>query len=283
TDSGFVKLYGLKLQQGKFPEKDFEITIGADVARLKNLRIGDKIQGAHGLTIEGETHDEHSYIVSGILTRQNNVSDHLLLTNIQSVWKMHGLEEEHDTEEEHHDEQEITALLIQYRSPMSVVLFPRLVNQSTNMQAASPATESVRLFSLIGIGVDTLQWFALLIMLIAAISVFVSIYNSLKERRYDLAIMRTIGASRAKLFDIIIFEGSILTLLGSLLGIFMAHLALEFIGSFQDAEQAKLTGLMFLFSELYILLAGVAIGVLATVIPAIQVYKYNISQILSKS
>jgi len=289
TDSGFIKLYGLQLQQGKFQQKDFEITIGAEVARIKNLRIGDKIQGAHGLTTEGETHGEHSYVVSGILTKQNNVTDHLLLTTIPSVWKMHGLEERHDAEEKHdaevgrHAEQEITALLIQYRSPMSVVLFPRLVNQSTNMQAASPATERVRLFSLFGLGIDTLQWFAVLIMLIAAVSVFVSIYNSLKERSYDLAIMRTIGASRTRLFAIIIFEGSILTLLGSLSGIFMAHLALEFIGSFQDAEQAKLTGLLFLLPELYILLAGITIGILAAIIPAIQVYKYNISQILSKS
>src|SRR5690349_20134874 len=118
---------------------------------------------------------------------------------------------------------EISSLLIQYRSPMLVVMFPRMVNESTNMQAASPAQESTRLFSLIGIGVDTLQWFAVLIMFIAAISVFVNLYNSLKERSYDLAIMRTLGASRTKLFLIVITEGIMLTLAGTVMGVLLGH------------------------------------------------------------
>lgn len=181
------------------------------------------------------------------------------------------------------EEREITALLIQYRSPMSVVMFPRMVNQMTNLQAASPAMESTRLFSLIGIGVDTLQWFAVLIMLIAAISVFVNLYNSLKERSYDLAIMRTLGASRGQLFQIVIFEGILLTLAGTLIGICLGHLALEFIGAYQESSQARLTGFILLNDEIYLFAAGLAIGIFAAIIPALQAYRSNISKILSKN
>ncbi len=235
TDSNFVGLYKLQVREGKLWQVDFEATIGATVAATQQLKIGDTFYGAHGLTSASDVHESHAYTVSGILEPQGNVTDNLILTNIASVWKMHDDHEEdadpHGHEgHEHHDED---------RSPMSVAIFPRMVNETTNMQAASPAQESTRLFSLIGVGVDTLQWFAVLIMLIAAISVFVNLYNSLKERSYDLAIMRPLGASRGKLFLIIITEGIILTLAGTIIGVLLGHLALEFIGGNQDMFGAE--------------------------------------------
>ncbi|RZL38257.1 MAG: FtsX-like permease family protein [Pedobacter sp.] len=302
TDSNFVSLYGLKTQSGKLWSANFEATIGANVAKEQNLKVGDTFFGAHGLTEVKDVHDHHAYKVVGILAPQQNVTDNLILTNVASIWKMHdegGHEEEGpahgepghvhaDDEHEHAEEEslegkEITALLIQYRSPMSVAMFPRMVNQITSLQSASPAMESTRLFSLIGVGVDTLQWFAVLIMLIAAISVFVNLYNSLKERNYDLAIMRTLGASRTKLFIIVILEGLLLTVAGTIVGLVLGHFAMELIGHYQESSQAKLTGKIFLNSELYLLLAGLAIGIFASIIPALQAYRSNISKILAKN
>ncbi len=292
TDSNYISLYGLKVASGKFWSADLEATIGTTVAKEQNLKVGDTFFGAHGLSNNSDVHKDHAYKVVGILAPQGNVTDNLILTNVASVWKMHEEEGEHkdgEAHEAHHDEskeisnREITSLLIQYRSPMSVAMFPRMVNQMTSLQSASPAMESTRLFSLIGVGVDTLQWFAVLIMLIAAISVFVNLYNSLKERNYDLAIMRTLGASRTKLFMIVILEGLVLTIVGTLIGVGLGHLALQLIGHYQESSQAKLTGLIFLPTELYLLLAGLGIGIFAAIIPALQAYRSNISKILAKN
>jgi len=280
TDSNFVKIYGLKVAQGKFWQTDFETTIGSAVAKAEQLKIGDHFYGAHGLTGSTDVHKSNQYSVTGILEPQGNVTDNLILTNVASVWKMH---EEHDDHEAHEQPKELTSLLIQYRSPMSVAMFPRMVNETTNMQAAAPAQESTRLFSLIGVGVDTLQWFAVLIMLIAAISVFVNLYNSLKERSYDLAIMRILGASKTKLFIIVIAEGIMLTIVGAIFGVLLGHLAMQIIGIYQESGQARLTGLVFLDKELYLFVAGLMIGIFAAVIPAIQAYRSNISKILSKN
>jgi putative ABC transport system permease protein len=133
------------------------------------------------------------------------------------------------------------------------------------------------------VGVDTLQWFAVLIMLIAAISVFVNLYNSLKERSYDLAIMRTLGASKGKLFSLIILEGLILTLIGTIIGIALGHGILQLTSNYQESSQAKMNGLIFIKEEFYLLAAGLAIGVVAAVIPAVQAYRSNISKILAKN
>ena len=285
TDTNFIGLYNLKLSSGKFWKEDFEVTIGSNVAEKQRLNVGDKIYGAHGLASSSDTHGNNVYLVSGILEPQGNVTDNLVLTNISSVWKMHekkqlvsnGSEIQPDLYEK-----EITSLLIQYNSPTSIVMFPMMVNKSTNMQAASPAKETARLFSLIGVGVDTLKWFAILIMTISAISVFISLYNSLKERKYDLAIMRTMGASKFKLFFIVLLEGIFLTIIGSLAGVLLAHLGLHLIAQYQDSTQAKLSGTVFLIAELYILIVGFGIGMIASLIPAIQAYRSDISKILSK-
>lgn len=278
TDSNYISLYGLTTQSGKFWKTNLEATIGSNVAKEQQLKVGDTFFGAHGLTENKDLHKDHAYKVVGILAPQGNVTDNLILTNVASVWEMHGEEASGETEGK-----EITSLLIQYRSPMSVAMFPRMVNQMTSLQSASPAMESTRLFSLIGVGVDTLQWFAVLIMLIAAISVFVNLYNSLKERSYDLAIMRTLGASKTKLFLIVILEGLLLTVVGTILGIILGHLALELIAHYQESNQAKLSGFVWIGKEIYLLFAGLAIGIFASIIPALQAYKANISEILAKN
>lgn len=287
TDSTFSHLYGLAVQKGDFWQKDLEVTIGSTVASESKLKIGDSFFGAHGLTGNGDIHKQHAYVVKGILKPQGNITDNLVLTNIGSVYKMH----EGKHEESHHspaaeakeiNDKQITALLIQYKSPMSVILFPRMVNQSTNMQAASPAMESARLFSLISVGIDTLQWFAVFIMVIAALSIFISLYNAMKERKYDLAVMRCLGASKSKLFFLVMFEGILVTLIGACLGLLIGHIALEVIGAYQQSSQAKLTGMTAVPQEVYLIWTGLFIGTLASLIPAMQIYKVDIAATLTK-
>jgi putative ABC transport system permease protein len=286
TDKTFSHLYGLSIQRGQFWAKDLEVTIGSTVASTSKLNIGDSFFGAHGLSGNGDIHKQHAYVVKGILKPQGNITDNLILTNIGSVYKMH---EEKHAEAQHHpaeakeiNDKQITAILIQYKSPMSVILFPRMVNQSTNMQAASPAMESARLFSLIGVGIDTLQWFAVFIMAIAALSIFISLYNAMKERKYDLAIMRCLGASKSKLFFLVMFEGILVTLIGACFGLLIGHVALEVIGVYQESSQAKLTGFTAVPQEVYLIWVGLFIGALASLIPAMQIYKVDIAETLTK-
>lgn len=284
TDTSFVSLHGLKLADGHFWHHDFEVVVGSEVARKQNIKTGDNLYGSHGLTSAEDIHEDHPYVVTGVLAPNGSSSDHLVLTNIESVWKMHGDDvADHSDEEHHQNEREITSLLIQYRSRMAMITLPALINKSTSMQAASPAKESARLFSLIGVGVQTLRWFAVILMAIAGTSIFVSLYNSLKERMYDLAVMRVMGASPGRLFTIVILEGIVLTVIGSFLGLFLGHLGLQLIGHFQESSQAKISGALFLMEEFFIVLGGFFVGIFAALLPAVQAYRSDISTIISKS
>ncbi|RZK36051.1 MAG: FtsX-like permease family protein, partial [Pedobacter sp.] len=100
---------------------------------------------------------------------------------------------------------------------------------------------------------------------------------------YDLAIMRTLGASKGKLFFIIILEGLILTLIGTIIGVALGHGILQLIGNYQESSQAKMSGAFFIKEEFYLLVAGLTVGIIAAIIPAIQAYKADISKILAKN
>ncbi|HOX84213.1 MAG TPA: ABC transporter permease, partial [Chryseolinea sp.] len=186
TSREYADLYKAELAQGDWWSEVFDVTIGASVAELSGLKIGDKFASAHGLVSGGHDHDDHQYIVRSILKRNNTVIDNLILCNIESVWQMH---EEGEHEERHHESdssfissrlipsvaandstKEITSMLIQYRSPMGAVQLPRFVNSQSSLQAASPAFETARLFSILGIGVDILMAFAYVLIVISGLS-----------------------------------------------------------------------------------------------------------------
>ncbi len=310
TDHQYPKLYVATVVEGQLWQAPFEVTVGATVANLLNLKIGDNFVGAHGLTEGGEVHDEHAYQVVGIFDYTNSVLDQLILTATESVWAAHHHEEESDTTasteneshaheegekdpehheyeegEEHHEHEEareITAMLVKFRSPMGMVQLPRRVNEDTNMQAAVPAYEISRLFSLMGVGVDTLSTIALVIMAVSGLSVFISLFNALKDRQYEMALMRTYGASRWQLVGLVLQEGLLLTLAGFSLGILVSRLGLWLISGLMEASyHYSFSGWGWMAEEWWLLASALAIGLLASLIPAIRVFRINISKTLA--
>ena len=300
TNREYSTLYSAVIGQGSWWNEDLEVTIGANVQQSSGLQIGDEFTSSHGLTMGGSAHNDHMYKVTGILERTNSVLDNLILTNVESIWKMH---QEHDTiasqlpaKADQHllysklvpsvsasdSVVEITSLLILYRSPLAAVQLPRLVNSQTSLQAASPAFESARLFSILGVGIDVLQGFGYILILISALSIFIALYNSLKERRYDLAIMRSMGASRSKLFNSVLLEGGLLTLGGTLIGLLLGHGVLMLLSAVVvETSKAGITGLVFYGEEGIILAASLLLGLLCALIPAIQAYGTDISKVLA--
>jgi putative ABC transport system permease protein len=116
------------------------------------------------------------------------------------------------------------------------------------------------------------------------LSIFIALYNSLKERRYDLAIMRTIGASKARIFFTVLAEGVILTSMGALLGLFLAHATIVVsTGFMEEAQKAGIKGIVFYGEEWIILGASLLTGILSALLPAVQAYRTDISKVLASS
>jgi putative ABC transport system permease protein len=163
------------------------------------------------------------------------------------------------------------------------MMLARGINANSKLQAAMPQIEINRLFELMGVGVETLRYLALAIILVAGISVFVSLYNSLKERRYEMALMLSMGATRTQLFLMLLLEGLVLALIGFLAGLLLSRLSLWAISGYvQGNYHYDLSNFGILPEEWYILAAAIGIGLVAAALPALGVYRMNISRTLAE-
>ena len=206
---------------------------------------------------------------------------------------------DHGHENDHHDHVEVNldsvlANIDPKDKEITAILFPNLsgnakigvlnnANNQPNMMAVDPAPEIMllknKLTPFVAI-IIAISWF---ITIIAMFSVFIGLLNSLRGRKYEIALMRVIGASKAKVLASILFEGVILSVLGFLLCLVLSHVGMELIGSWMQNEyQYEFTGWIFLSSELTYLLIAIAIGLVSALIPAYKAYNTDISETLSK-
>ena len=298
TEKKYLELYSAKLLEGVLFQQPFEIVVGATVAQQLKLSLGSTFYSQHGFDSAGEEHDNQTFKVVGILKPNGTVIDKLLLTPLSSVWEAHthveDMEEhDHENSEPHHhhltenhemeEEREITAMLIKFRSPMGLIQIPRFVNENTSMQSAIPTYEIHRLLALMEGGIGMIQWLALFIMIVSCFSIFIGLFNTMKERKYEMALLRNFGASRWQLVRMVLQESLILILVGFGIGVFFSRL------TFWGFSNLSYTNYNFYFStewflieELYLMLAVLFLGVLTAVIPAIQVFNLQISRLLAE-
>ena len=287
----FVELYKGVIKEGKDWDNPYEVLVGSKVYEKLKINLGDELISSHGLRETGQSHDEGTFKVVGLLKPSNSVIDQLIITSPQSVWDIHEThdhdehENEHEHEHEHEDEndnREITAMLIKFKSPMNIIQFPRQINENTNLQAAVPSYEISRLFKLFGFGIETLSYLAYLIIIVSGFSLFINLFNSMRERKYEMALIRTLGASRFQLSTMIIFESLVLTISGFILGLLFSRFGVMFVSSLmEESINYNLKSLKILNEEYWLLGLSILIGIVSSLIPAIQVYKMNISKILA--
>lgn len=306
TTPDYITKFDATFAQGEVFKEDFQVVVGAKIAKNLDLKIRDEFFGTHGDSKESEhVHDNHAYTVVGILNPTDKVIDNLILCSVESVWSVHEEHNHNDHDEHHHedgehhhhegedhdhshdhsDDKEITAVLLKIKNKMAFVSWPRLIPQNTNMQVASPAVEVNRLFTLFGFGLDALQYLAYGIMLISGISIFIALYNTLKERKYEFALMRISGAGRGQLLGLVLFESLLLCVVGFILGTVVGRIGLWLISD-STAEEYKMEFNPFVLlwdKEGILFLITIFVGVIAALIPAIKAYKLNISKTLNNA
>ena len=276
-------------------DKPLEALLGADAARATGLAIGATFVGTHGLTDSGGSeHGDQPYVVTGILQPSGSVMDRLILTSVSSVWQLHdhgdgkgkgetkSAKHEEGDGHDHASSKEVTAYLIQYATPLAAVSFPRLVNASSSMQAASPAMESARLFQLVGVGVTALKGFAVVMMFCAGLGIFIGLMNTLDERRADLALLRVLGAAPAVVVLSTLLQGAALGVAGVILGLALGHAGAEWIGQTYAASQRVAIGGRVWVSQEWLIVGGaLLLALLASLIPAWRAYREATPELLA--
>ena len=317
TTPDYIEKYQAKIAEGKVFEHNFEVVVGADVAEKLNLKLGDTFKGTHGSAAEGEVHDHGEYIIVGIASKTGKVIDNLILSNIPTVWQMHHEEGHEEVAENpahgepghvHEDEEhvhkaecnhdthesdmtidepnmEITSVLIEFKNKMGVFMWPNIIAQNTKMQAALPTYQMNRLFDMFGVGLNALKYLAFGIMLISGISIFISLFNTLKERKAEFALLRVNGAKKHQLLLVVLLESILLCIVGYFFGTVLGRVGIVLLSKASESDFKLGFNPMEIIWEKEGLLFGLTllVGLIAALIPAIKAYTINISKTLANA
>ena len=286
TTVDYIALYGAKMGSGQMWSAPMQSVAGHDAAAAMGkagLQPGMPFIGNHGLGAKGHPHGESPYQLVGTLQKCNCVLDRLILTMTESVWQVHEKATALDASDQKalEEDREVTMALIQYASPLAAVSFPRFVNTTTEMQAAAPAIEMTRLFRLLGVGADVLRGFAAVLLLIATVSLLIALWNALRERQADWAMLRMLGASPSRVAAVLVWQALILTLLGGVLGLLLGHLLTGLVGYLLSVDRSiSITGWVWLPEQVWVLAGTLGMALVAALLPVWSAYRLDVLKIL---
>jgi len=279
----YIRHYEAQLAQGTMWSQPMQAVVGAQVARQTGLKVGDRFAGTHGLGGGGDVHGQTPYTVVGVLAASGSVLDRLVLTATESVWKVHETDTALDEDDQKilEEEREVTLALIQYRTPLAAVTFPRYINTSTDMQAAAPAVEITRLLNMLGVGTEVLRALAGVLLLTAGLSVFIALWGAVRERRADLALLRMLGAPPRRVAALLLCEALWLAVLATALGVAAGQGLTALIGSMLQLEKSVLIAALSWPVELLVVPAlALGVAIASALLPAWEAYRVSVFEIL---
>ncbi|GIW98630.1 MAG: peptide ABC transporter permease [Pirellulaceae bacterium] len=302
ADQEYTFAAGRNFQEYSEEHGYFEAVVGANVARELGLRIGDTIKTTHG-DPEGEGHGQ-PFTVVGILHPTGTPNDRAAFVNLEGFYLIDGHarafeDEAHPESEKVYvepqlppgqpprlplEKRDLTAVLVRAGQPMFAVHMERPINKRLRTQAVSPVKEVTNMLNMFVTPVrNALLAVTIVVCVVSGVSILVSIYNSMNERRRDIAIMRALGARRDVVLMIVLLESLLIAVGGGLLGWLGGH-ALAALSS--PVVEAR-TGIRISFFnsitwvELSLVPGIVVLATLAGIVPALAAYRTDVSKHLS--
>lgn len=308
-----------KLAQGKFFDSEWQVVVGARAAKTTGLKVGDQIALTHGsggsreagAEHAGHVHSEFKYTIVGILEPTGSAHDRALFTNLNSTWVIHAFdrreraEHEHDAEHaadantahDEHDEppmtladitdedRKVTGIYLRLitrdgsDSPANLPQIFDMLRRDPTITVAQPNQEITRLFSIVGNIDQILVGMAGVVMASSGIAIMLALYNSMDQRRRQIAVLRVLGASQSRIFGLVLTESALVGLLGAILGLLTSLLGVRIVTAImRDRLGLVIEPLVTPEAAVIVIAATVALGVLAGLIPALMAYRTPVAK-----
>lgn len=274
----------------------WEAVVGPAAAKAANLKLGDQFQPRHTRGVEEEEcpEEHHPFTVVGIFAPTGTPNDRAIFVNIEGFWQMH----EHPSKDTPSEEQTeasrrfVSAVLVRLdeSDPTLNAAIPRLIEDYRIggvqvFQAVHPSVEVTKLLEgIIGNVQLVLLILAVLVVVVAGVGILVSIYNSMNERKHDIAVMRALGASRLTVMMVILLESILLSLGGGAVGVLLSHGLVGLLGPIiTEHTGVQISALQFQVSELVLIPGLVILASIVGYLPAAAAYRTDVAKALAAS
>ena len=269
----------LEFASGKSFDAPIEAVIGAEVAAQLGYAVGSEIVISHGV---GETsfiaHDDNPFVVSGILARTGTPVDRTVHITLRGMDLIHdkdpGTIPTHD-----YAPSEITAVLVGLQSRISIFTLQRFVNEyePEALSAIIPGVALQQLWGLIGVAENALLGVSAMVVLAGVLGLLTTLLVNLNERRREMSVLRSVGASPGHVFGLLVAEAALLALAGAICGLLIVQVSAFAAGQWaQSAVGIELSVGLRSF-DVYVLLGIVVLAVLISTIPAWRAYRNSLA------
>lgn len=279
----------LKFQKGKPFSKLFDTVIGADVAEALKYDLESKVILSHGVSRKSTfDHSNEPFNVTGVLQRTFTPLDRVLLVSLEGIEAIHldwvnGVpsykEEKQDFEKYELQIKQVSAFFIGLKSRIQILSLQRKILDFKNepLSAAIPALVMAEFWKTLSYAESALLIISALVILVSLLSMLISIYSSLNERRREMAIFRAVGTTPKKVFALFLLESTLLTGLGIIVGWSLTYLSLIFLAPMLESSFG-----IFIkvgapqLSEIYYIITVFLIGLMIGLLPAYRAYKNSL-------
>ncbi len=168
----------------------------------------------------------------------------------------------------------LSAILVKTGTPFAANTLMYNISNGRDAQAANPATVMREFFgNFLDSTIQVLLLISLLVTIVAAVSILVSIYNSVAARQREIAIYRALGATRRRILALICLEAGMVGLIGGVGGLLAGHLIGALGSGYLEAYIGEGIRWSTLSAEEFWYRGGVVvIAVLAGLVPALKAY-----------
>jgi putative ABC transport system permease protein len=252
-----------------------EAVAGSFAAQKLGLKLGDKFHPYHGLTYDEKNQHAETYVVVGILKPSNTPADRVIWIPLEGIQKMSG----HNVAAA----DEVSAVLVKLKAGSGGAAFRMDLaynKQGDRLTFAWPIGKvMVDLFDKIGWFDKVLALVSYLVALVAAASILASIYNSMNERRREIAILRALGARRRAILGAIVLEAAAISAFGMVIAfVFYFGIMTVTAGIIRSQTGVVLDPLQFNSVMLWAPAALIGLGALAGIVPAVKAYRTDVAE-----
>ncbi|MBU6412637.1 MAG: ABC transporter permease [Planctomycetes bacterium] len=252
-------------------------------------------EGDHGHGSGAHVHREFAFTVVGILQPTGSSHDRALVTHIEASWVLHALDRREREAGGKHVETSaadltdadrlVTGVYIRLaaaqgsNTPPSFAQVGDMLRRDTTITVASPGREIESLFRIVGNIDQIFIAMAAVVMLSSAVGIMLALYNSMNERRRQLAVLRVLGASSARVFGLVLTESAIIGILGAVMGVVLGVVGLQ-VTALVLKQELGLVVSSAIDPRLSVIVVGVTVilSVLAGIVPAIRAYQTSVAK-----
>ena len=268
---------------GHVPDRWRRAVIGDQVSRRLGLTAGDRFVPNHGPVeeITADAHDEAECVVAGVLERTGSALDRSIFVPMSMFFAIgkHKDNLVRPGQEQISDNIGLSAIIVRTAVLTGAQKLRYEFQSWPDAQGALTFNEVLKLLEIIGNTTAILEVISYIVLLVAASTVLLALYNTMNERRREIAIMRALGARRGQISGIILAEALLISLCAGVLGVLICHGTVFVLQEYIEGKAGmSVDWLAFSSKELFLILGVGALGSVAGILPALKAARVPVTE-----